>query len=143
MAKKKPSNVIATNKRARFDYHLLETFEAGLALEGWEVKSLRAGKAQLPDSYVLIKNGEAWLLGSQIVPLETAASHFATDSIRTRKLLLHKSEIRKILSKIIVKSMGVKNFNLLGTFKPGFKRSAHNIIHKLTNFFCQSMNFHF
>ena len=97
MAKKKPSNVIAANKRARFDYHLIETFEAGLELEGWEVKSLRAGKAQLPDSYVLLKDGEAWLLGAQIVPLETASSHLAADPIRTRKLLLHKKELAKLI----------------------------------------------
>ena len=98
MAKKIPPNVIATNKRARFDYHLLETFEAGLALEGWEVKSLRSGKAQLPDSYVLLKDGEAWLLGAQIVPLETASSHFTADPIRTRKLLLNKKELAKLIS---------------------------------------------
>ena len=98
MAKKKPNNVIATNKRARFDYYLLETFEAGLALEGWEVKSLRSGKAQLPDSYVLLKDGEAWLLGAQIVPLETASSHFSTDPIRTRKLLLNKKELATLVS---------------------------------------------
>ncbi|MEM6775497.1 MAG: SsrA-binding protein, partial [Pseudomonadota bacterium] len=67
---KTPDNTIAQNKRARFDYQLLETFEAGVALAGWEVKALRAGKAQLSDSYVLIKDGEAWLLGAQITPLD-------------------------------------------------------------------------
>ena len=101
MAKKKqktPSNVIAQNKRASFDYHLLETFEAGIALSGWEVKSLRAGKVQLTDSYVLMKDGEAWLLGSQISPLDTASTHFVTDPTRTRKLLLHKKELSRILA---------------------------------------------
>ncbi len=98
MGKNKPSNVIATNKRARFDYHLLETFEAGLALEGWEVKSLRSGKIQLPDSYVLLKNGEAWLLGAQIVPLETASTHRPADPVRTRKLLLNRKELAKLIS---------------------------------------------
>ena len=101
MSKKKPKtpdNTIAQNKRARFDYHLLETFEAGVVLTGWEVKALRAGKAQLSDSYVLIKDGEAWLLGSQITPLETASTHFVTDPTRTRKLLLHKKELAKILA---------------------------------------------
>jgi SsrA-binding protein len=101
MSKKKsstPDNTIAQNKRARFDYHLLETFEAGVVLTGWEVKALRAGKAQLSDSYVLIKDGEAWLLGSQITPLETASTHFVTDPTRTRKLLLHKKELAKILA---------------------------------------------
>jgi SsrA-binding protein len=99
MSKKKPqnsSNVIARNKRASFDYQLLETFEAGVALTGWEVKSLRMGKADLGDSYVLIKDGEAWLLGAQITPLDTASTHFVTDPIRTRKLLLHKKELAKI-----------------------------------------------
>ena len=87
---KKPSNVIAQNKRASFDYQLLETFEAGVALSGWEVKSLRMGKADLADCYVLMKNGEAWLLGVQIVPLDTVSTHYVTDPTRTRKLLLHK-----------------------------------------------------
>jgi SsrA-binding protein len=101
MTKKKPKNsgnVIARNKRASFDYHLLETFEAGVVLSGWEVKSLRMGKADLGDSYVLIKDGEAWLLGTQIVPLDTASTHFVTDPTRTRKLLLHKRELDKILA---------------------------------------------
>jgi SsrA-binding protein len=101
MSKKKVknnSNVIARNKRASFDYQLLETFEAGVALSGWEVKSLRMGKADLADSYVLIKDGEAWLLGTQIVPLETASTHFVTDPTRTRKLLLHRKELAKILA---------------------------------------------
>ena len=101
MSKKKsktPDNTIVQNKRARFDYKLLETFEAGVALAGWEVKALRAGKAQLTDSYVLMKDGEAWLLGAQITPLETASTHFVTDPTRTRKLLLHKKELARILA---------------------------------------------
>ena len=101
MAKKKPkaaSNTIVDNRRARFDYQLLETFEAGVALTGWEVKALRAGKVQLTDSYVLIKNGEAYLLGAQITPLETVSTHFVADPTRTRKLLLHKKELAQILA---------------------------------------------
>jgi len=101
MAKHKPktsSNTIARNKRARFDYEILETFEAGVALSGWEVKSLRMGKADLADSYVLMKNGEAFLLGAQITPLDTVSTHFVTDPIRTRKLLLHKKELARILA---------------------------------------------
>ena len=101
MAKKKrktPDNVIVQNKRARFDYELLETFEAGIALEGWEVKALRAGKVQLTDSYVLMKDGEAFLLGSQITPLDTTSTHTLADPSRTRKLLLHKKELAKILA---------------------------------------------
>lgn len=95
---KKPDNVIVRNKRASFDFQLLETFEAGVALAGWEVKSLRAGKAQLTDSYVLMKDGEAWLLGSQITPLETVSTHYVADPTRTRKLLLHKKELAKLLA---------------------------------------------
>ncbi|MDZ7782797.1 MAG: SsrA-binding protein SmpB [Halioglobus sp.] len=101
MAKTKPKtggNVIARNKRAGFDYELLESFEAGVALEGWEVKSLRMGKANLGDSYVLMKDGEAWLLGASIQPLDTASTHIATDPTRTRKLLLNKRELAKILA---------------------------------------------
>ncbi|MEM1404635.1 MAG: SsrA-binding protein SmpB [Pseudomonadota bacterium] len=101
MAKKNsktPDNTIVQNKRARFDYTLLESFEAGISLSGWEVKSLREGKAQLTDSYVLMKDGEAFLLGAQITPLDTASTHFVTDPIRTRKLLLNKKELAKILA---------------------------------------------
>jgi SsrA-binding protein len=101
MAKKQSNttdNTIVQNKRARFDYTLLENFEAGIALAGWEVKALRAGKAQLTDSYVLIKDGEAFLLGARITPLETASTHFVTDPTRTRKLLLNKRELAKILA---------------------------------------------
>jgi SsrA-binding protein len=100
MSKKKTksnSNVIARNRRASFDYELMDSFEAGVVLTGWEVKSLRMGKADLADSYVLMKDGEAWLLGSHIIPLDTASTHFVTDPIRTRKLLLNKRELAKIL----------------------------------------------
>ena len=93
---KTSDNTIAQNKRARFDYHLLESFEAGVSLAGWEVKALRAGKAELTDSYVLMKDGEAFLLGANIAPLETASTHFVTDPTRTRKLLLHRKELAKI-----------------------------------------------
>ena len=108
MSKKKhktPSNVIARNKRASFDYTLLETFEAGIALTGWEVKSLREGKVQLTDTYVLMKDGEAWLLGAQITPLATASTHFVTDPTRTRKLLLNKKELAKILAAVSQKGL--------------------------------------
>ncbi len=97
---KKNGNVIARNKRASFDYHLLESFEAGVALSGWEVKSLRMGKADLADSYVLMKDGEAWLLGAHIIPLDTASTHYVTDPSRTRKLLLRKKELARILAAI-------------------------------------------
>ncbi|WNK19852.1 SsrA-binding protein SmpB [Halomonas piscis] len=94
------SSVIAQNKKARFEYHINETFEAGLALAGWEVKSLRAGKAQLTDTYILVRRGEAWLLGSHIMPLDTISTHETADPTRSRKLLLHRKEIAKIFSRI-------------------------------------------
>ena len=96
--KAKPaSSTIATNKRARFDYHLHDKFEAGLALEGWEVKSLRAGKCQLLDTYVLLKNGEAFLLGCTSTPMASASTHIKPEPMRTRKLLLHKKEIARLI----------------------------------------------
>ncbi|HEX7359626.1 MAG TPA: SsrA-binding protein SmpB [Bryobacteraceae bacterium] len=87
---------IALNKRARFDYFIEERFEAGLALHGWEVKSLRASKAQITESYVLIRNGEAWLLGAHITPLNTASTHVHPDPTRTRKLLLNRVELDRL-----------------------------------------------
>ncbi|MBB5319890.1 SsrA-binding protein SmpB [Marinobacter oulmenensis] len=104
MSKKKAnaptSNTIALNKKAKHEYHIEERFEAGLSLLGWEVKSLRAGKAQLVDAYVLLKNGEAWLLGAHITPLSTVSTHIIPDPTRTRKLLLHAKEIAKIIGKV-------------------------------------------
>ena len=100
MSKKKPktpSNNIAQNKRARHDYHLEEKFEAGVALQGWEVKSLREGKVQITETYVLIKNGEAFLVGANITPLNTVSTHYVSDPVRTRKLLLHKRQLAKIM----------------------------------------------
>ncbi|AZR81922.1 SsrA-binding protein SmpB [Thiomicrospira sp. S5] len=100
MAKKKKQNnpnTIAQNKKARFDYFIEDTFEAGLALEGWEVKSLRQGKIQLNESYILLKNNEAWLFGALITPLITASSHTAHDPLRLRKLLMHRREIDRLL----------------------------------------------
>jgi SsrA-binding protein len=94
-AKKAPST-IAQNKKARFDYFIEERFEAGIALEGWEVKSLRAGKAQLTESYVILRNGEAWLLGAHITPLLSASTHVSADPARTRKLLLHRRELDRL-----------------------------------------------
>ncbi len=90
-------NTIAVNKKANFEYAIEETFVAGIQLEGWEVKSLRAGKGQITESYVLMKNGEAWLLGSQISPLLTASTHINPDPKRTRKLLLTEREIKKLI----------------------------------------------
>ena len=94
------SNTIALNRKATHDYEILQKFEAGVVLEGWEVKSLRAGRAQLTDSYVLLKNGEAFVLGSHISPLATASTHIHPDPIRTRKLLLHHKEINPLIGAV-------------------------------------------
>ncbi|HVY64496.1 MAG TPA: SsrA-binding protein SmpB [Gammaproteobacteria bacterium] len=97
MAKKsdRPSS-IAQNKKARFDYFIEERLEAGLALQGWEVKSMRAGKAQLTDAFVILRDGEAWLLGSHVTPLNTASTHVTADPKRMRKLLLNRREIDRL-----------------------------------------------
>lgn len=94
------SNTIALNKKARHEYFIEERFEAGIALEGWEVKSLRAGRVQLSDSYVLLKNSEAYLLGVLITPLQTASTHIHPDPTRTRKLLLNRSELNKLIGAV-------------------------------------------
>jgi SsrA-binding protein len=91
--KKKTPATIAVNRKARHDYFIEADYECGLALEGWEVKSLRAGKAQLTESYVHLRNGEAWLLGAHITPLNTASTHIHPDPTRTRKLLLNRHEL--------------------------------------------------
>jgi SsrA-binding protein len=91
---------IALNKRARFDYFIEERFEAGMALQGWEVKSLRASKAQITESYVVIKNLEAWLLGAHITPLNTASTHIHPDPTRTRKLLLNRAELDRLIGAV-------------------------------------------
>ncbi len=96
-SKTAPLSTIALNKKARHDYALEERFEAGLVLEGWEVKALRAGRVQLRDSYVIIKDAEAWLLGALITPLPTASTHIQPDPTRTRKLLLHRDELNKLI----------------------------------------------
>ena len=95
---KVPDNIIVQNKKARHDYFIEDTFEAGVALQGWEVKSLRAKKSQLTDTYVLIKDGEAFLLGCHVTPLESASTHVVTDPTRTKKLLLHRKELARLFS---------------------------------------------
>ena len=94
--KKTTGNVIAVNRRARHDYFIESNFEAGLALEGWEVKSLRAGNAQLTEAYVNLRNGEAWLVGAHFAPLKTASTHIQADPTRARKLLLHRYELDRL-----------------------------------------------
>ena len=95
--KKQNSNTIALNRKARFDYFIEQEFEAGVALEGWEVKSLRDGRAQLKESYVVILRGEIFLIGAHISPLGSASTHINPDPTRSRKLLLHKKEISKLI----------------------------------------------
>lgn len=89
----KKDNSIAENRKARHEFFIEETFEAGIALQGWEVKSLRAGRAQLKEAYVFVKNGEAFLFGAHISALPTASTHFVPDPVRTRKLLLNRAEL--------------------------------------------------
>ena len=98
--KKAPPGTIAVNRRARHDYHIEERFEAGLSLQGWEVKSLREGRVQLNESHVLIKNGEAWLFGALITPLNSACTHVVADPTRSRKLLLHRSELNRLIGQV-------------------------------------------
>ncbi len=98
--KKPASQLIAVNRRARHDYFIESTFEAGLVLEGWEVKSLRAGNAQLAEAYVNVKNGEAWLTGAHFAPLKTASTHVSPDPTRARKLLLHRLELDRLIGQV-------------------------------------------
>lgn len=92
--------IVSDNRQARFRYEILETYEAGIELKGTEVKSIRAGKVNLRDGYALIRNGEAWLLNAHISPYESSSAFFNHDPRRTRRLLLHKKEIRKLIGKV-------------------------------------------
>ena len=115
MATKKtqdPSSRIADNKKAAYNYFFEERFEAGLVLEGWEVKSLREGKVQLTDGYVMIRDGEMFIVGCQINPLRTASTHVSPDAARTKKLLLHKEEIKKLIVKVDQKGYTLVPLNL-------------------------------
>ena len=91
---------IAENRKAFHDYFIEDRFEAGVMLEGWEVKAIRAGRAQIKESYVVVKDGEVFLLGAHITPLISASTHVKPDPTRTRKLLLHKAEIGKLIGKV-------------------------------------------
>lgn len=95
-AESNKGKTIALNKRARYEYHIEERLEAGIALEGWEVKALREGRIQFTDSYVLLKDNEAFLFGCQVNPLPTTSTHTTPDPTRTRKLLLHRREIDRL-----------------------------------------------
>ena len=114
MATKKqdPSTRIADNKKAAYNYFFEERFEAGMVLEGWEVKSVREGKVQLTDGYVVIRNGELFIIGCQINPLGTASTHVRPDSVRTKKLLMHKEEIRRLIGKVDQKGFTLVPLNM-------------------------------
>lgn len=113
MAKKPdtPSR-IADNKKAAFNYFFEERFEAGMVLEGWEVKAVREGKVQLTDGYVTTRNGELFLLGCQINPLRTASTHVNPDAVRTKKLLMKKDDIRRLVGKVEQKGYTLVPLNL-------------------------------
>src|ERR1700684_4060812 len=96
----KTNATIAQNRKARHEYFIEDRFEAGLVLEGWEVKSLRAGRVQLDQGYVLLKNGAAWLFGALITPLQTVPTHINPESQRSRKLLLRQSELSKLIGSV-------------------------------------------
>ena len=96
--KDQPDKLISSNKKAWHDYLVETQFEAGLVLEGWEIKSIRAGQVQLKESYIVFKQGEPWLIGTHISPLKTVSTHVTPDPLRSRKLLLNQREINKLIS---------------------------------------------
>jgi SsrA-binding protein len=97
---KDTERLIAENRKARFDYFIEERFEAGLVLQGWEVKAMRSGRAQLAEAYVFVRNEEVFLTGAHITPLKTTSTHIVADPVRTRKLLLNKSEISRLIGAV-------------------------------------------
>ena len=103
---------IAENKKAAYNYFFEDKYEAGMVLQGWEVKALREGKVQLTDGYVLVRDGELFLLGCQINPLKTASTHVSADAARIKKLLLHKDEIRRLIGKVEQKGYTLVPLNL-------------------------------
>ncbi|MCA3237909.1 MAG: SsrA-binding protein SmpB [Curvibacter sp.] len=106
------SSRIADNKKAVFNYFIEERFEAGMVLEGWEVKAVREGKVQLTDGYVVIRDGEMFIIGCQINPLKTASTHVRPDAVRTKKLLLKKDEIKRLIGKVEQKGYTLVPLNL-------------------------------
>lgn len=103
---------IAANKKARFDFFIEDTLQAGLSLQGWEVKSLREGRVQITESYVNIRNNQAWLFGAHITPLATASTHIRADPTRTRKLLLHRHELDRLMGAVERKGYTLVPLNL-------------------------------
>ena len=117
MSKKKSDSAkqntrIAENKKAAYNYFFEERFEAGLVLEGWEVKSVREGKVQLTDGYVVMREGEWYVIGLQVNPLNTASTHVNPDHVRTKKLLLHREEIKRLIGKVEQKGYTLVPLNL-------------------------------
>ena len=104
--------LIADNRKARHDYTIEDHFEAGLILEGWEVKSLRSGRGQIAESHVIIRDGAAWLLGTNITPLISASTHINPDPQRTRKLLLHQKELNRLIGAVQRKGYTIVPLNL-------------------------------
>ena len=112
---------IAENRRARFDYHIEEQFEAGVVLEGWEVKAIRAGQVQLTDGYVVIRDGQLHLIGCRINALGSASTHVNPEADRTKKLLMHKEEIRRLIGKVEQRGFTLVPLNL--HFKGGLVKA--------------------
>ncbi|HEV8690797.1 MAG TPA: SsrA-binding protein SmpB [Ideonella sp.] len=106
------SALIAENRRARFEYHIEEQFEAGMVLEGWEVKAIRAGQVQLTDGYVVIRNGELYLIGCRINALRSASTHVNPEADRTKKLLMSKDQIRRLIGKVEQRGFTLVPLNL-------------------------------
>jgi SsrA-binding protein len=106
------ANTLAENRRAQYDYHLEERHEAGMVLQGWEIKAIRAGQVQLTDGYVVIKNGELFLIGCRINALRSASSHISPEADRTKKLLMHREEIKRLIGKVEQKGFTLVPVNL-------------------------------
>lgn len=111
-SKKPGGSQIAVNRRAKHDYFIEHTFEAGLALEGWEVKSLREGRSQITEAYVNLRKGEAWLVGAHFAPLISASTHIKTDPTRARKLLLNRYELDRLIGAVERKGYALVPLNL-------------------------------
>ncbi|HYX63497.1 MAG TPA: SsrA-binding protein SmpB [Burkholderiales bacterium] len=103
---------IVENRKAFHDYFIEERYEAGIALEGWEVKAIRAGRAQIAEAYVMVRNGELFLIGSHVSPLPTVSTHFVPDPTRTRKLLMRADEIRRLIGKVEQRGYSLIPLNL-------------------------------
>ena len=103
---------IAENRRARYDYHIEERYEAGVVLAGWEIKAIRAGQVQLTDGYVLVRDGELFLIGCRINALRSASTHVSPEADRTKKLLMHKAEIKRLVGKVEQKGFTLVPLNL-------------------------------